>query len=171
MQSTHNPDFLSRSVAAEIEGWLDYLGSERRMAAKTVEAYRRDVLQFLGFLAEHLGGAPSLTQLAALKPADVRAFMAARRAQGIGSRSLMRTLAGTRAFARYLERSGKGQVGALSAVRARPRSRAGSTISAANGAWRRKPSRRIGATCCNFWGFWPSIWGGGPRCRSLGALV
>jgi integrase/recombinase XerC len=119
MQSTHNPDFLSRSVAAEIEGWLDYLGSERRMAAKTVEAYRRDVLQFLGFLAEHLGGAPSLTQLAALKPADVRAFMAARRAQGIGSRSLMRTLAGTRAFARYLERSGKGQVGALSAVRAK----------------------------------------------------
>jgi integrase/recombinase XerC len=43
--------------------------------------------------------------------------MAARRAQGIGSRSLMRTLAGTRAFARYLERSGKGRVGALSAVR------------------------------------------------------
>jgi integrase/recombinase XerC len=29
----------------------------------------------------------------------------------------MRTLAGTRAFARYLERSGKGRVGALSAVR------------------------------------------------------
>jgi integrase/recombinase XerC len=69
-------------------------------------------------LAEHLGGAPSLKQLAALQPADVRAFMAARRAQGIGSRSLMRTLAGTRGFARHLERSGKGQVGALSAVRA-----------------------------------------------------
>jgi integrase/recombinase XerC len=44
--------------------------------------------------------------------------MAARRADGIGSRSLMRTLAGTRAFARFLERSGKGKVGALAAVRA-----------------------------------------------------
>ena len=44
--------------------------------------------------------------------------MAARRAKDIGSRSLMRTLAGTRAFARFLERSGKGKVGALAAVRA-----------------------------------------------------
>src|ERR1700761_254598 len=97
-------NFLAPSVAAQVESWISYLGAERRMAAKTVEAYRRDVLQFLAFLAEHHGGAASLKELAALTPADVRAFMAARRAQGIGSRSLMRMLAGTRAFARYLER-------------------------------------------------------------------
>jgi integrase/recombinase XerC len=109
---------VAPKVAAEIAGWLDHLGAERRMSPKTLEAYRRDVLQFLRFLAGHLGGAPSLAALAALKPADVRAFMAARRAQGIGSRSLMRTLAGTRAFARFLERHGKGKVGALAAVRA-----------------------------------------------------
>ncbi len=65
--------------------------------------------QFLGFLAEHLGGAPSLKALAALTPADVRAFLAARRSEGVGSRSLMRTLAGLRSFARYLEREGKGK--------------------------------------------------------------
>ncbi len=111
-------DFLAPKVAAEIESWLHHLGAERRMSPKTVEAYRRDVLQFLAFLAVHLGGAPSLKVLAALAPADVRAFMAARRAQNIGSRSLMRTLAGTRAFARFLERNGKGKVGALAAVRA-----------------------------------------------------
>jgi integrase/recombinase XerC len=108
---------VAPKVAAEIAGWLHHLGAERRMSPKTLEAYQRDVLQFLGFLAGHLGGAPSLQDLAALKPADVRAFMAARRAAGIGSRSLMRTLAGTRAFARYLERNGKGKVGALAAVR------------------------------------------------------
>ena len=118
MESRTKPDFVAPKVAAEIESWLSYLGAERRMSGKTVEAYRRDVLQFLGFLAEHLGGAPSLRDLAALTPADVRAFLASRRAVGIGSRSLMRTLAGTRAFARYLERNGKGQVGALAAVRA-----------------------------------------------------
>jgi integrase/recombinase XerC len=43
--------------------------------------------------------------------------MAARRAEGIGSRSLMRGLAGARSFARFLERNGKGKVGALAAVR------------------------------------------------------
>ena len=104
-------------VAAEISRWLGYLGAERRMSEKTLEAYRRDVGQFLSFLARHLGGTPSLKALATLSPADVRAFMAARRADGIGNRSLMRGLAGARSFARFLERNGKGKVGALSAVR------------------------------------------------------
>jgi integrase/recombinase XerC len=110
-------DSIAPKVAAEIGNWLKYLGAERRMSPKTVEAYCRDVTQFLSFLAEHLGAAPSLKGLAALAPADVRAFMAARRARGISSRSLMRTLAGARAFARFLERDGKGKVGALAAVR------------------------------------------------------
>ena len=83
------------------------------MSPKTLEAYARDVGQFLDFLADHLGGAPSLKQLAKLTPADVRAFMAARRSDGLSSRSLMRVLAGARSFARFLERNGKGKVGAL----------------------------------------------------------
>jgi integrase/recombinase XerC len=105
-------------VTTEIARWLDYLGAERRMSPKTLEAYARDVGQFLDFLAGHLGGAPSLKALAKLSPADVRAFMAARRGDGLSSRSLMRVLAGARSFARFLERNGKGKVGALSAVRA-----------------------------------------------------
>jgi len=109
---------ITPDVAAEIGRWLGYLGAERRMSAKTLEAYRRDVGQFLSFLAEHLGGAPSLKQLAKLTPADIRAFLAARRNEGVGNRSLVRVLAGTRSFARFLERNGKGKVGALAAVRA-----------------------------------------------------
>jgi len=111
-------EFKARTdVAAEIARWLSYLGAERRMSAKTVEAYRRDVSQLLTFLTDHLGEAPSLKQLAKLTPADVRAFMAARRGDGVGNRSLMRLLAGARSFARFLERKGKGKVAALTAVR------------------------------------------------------
>jgi len=109
--------FAAPNVAAEAVRWLAHLSDERRMSAKTLEAYRRDAGQFLAFLAEHRGGAPTLSDLAKLTPTDVRAFMAARRSEGIGGRSLMRNLAGVRSFARYLERNGKGKVAALAAVR------------------------------------------------------
>jgi len=109
---------IAPDVAAELRRWLAMLGDERRMSPKTLDAYRRDATQFLSFMTGHLGHPPSLADLAALAPRDVRAFMAARRAEGIGSRSLMRILAGVRSFAGFLERNGKGKVGALAAVRA-----------------------------------------------------
>ena len=112
------PTFASAELMGELRRWLAHLGAERRMSPKTVEAYERDVRQFLSFLTEHTGEQVSLKALAAIEPRDVRAFMASRRSGGIGSRSLMRSLAGARSFARYLERNGKGKVGALSAVRA-----------------------------------------------------
>jgi integrase/recombinase XerC len=108
---------VAPDVSAEIARWLSHLGAERRMSAKTLDAYQRDVSQFLSFLTDHLGSAPTLKQLAKLTPADIRAFMAARRNEGAGNRSLMRTLAGCRSFARFLERNGKGKVAALAAVR------------------------------------------------------
>src|SRR3954453_21252290 len=85
------PDFAAADVAKELTEWLAYLGGERRMSEKTLEAYRRDAQQFLTFLAEHLGSAPSLKNLARIEPQDVRSFMAARRAEGVGGRSLMRS--------------------------------------------------------------------------------
>src|SRR5207253_5419420 len=63
------------------------------------------------------GRPPSLAALARIEVRDVRAFMSARRAEGISSRSLMRALAAARSFARFLERNGRGKVGALAAVR------------------------------------------------------
>src|SRR3989442_4245526 len=93
-KNTKEPEALAVAapdVAAEVARWLAHLAAERRMSPKTVEAYGRDVSQFPGFLAGHLGGRPSLKHLARLSPADVRAFMAARRAEGIGNPSPMRT--------------------------------------------------------------------------------
>ena len=76
------------------------------------------VRQCLVFLGEHWGAQVTLARFAALEASDVRAFMAMRRADDIGGRSLMRALAGLRSFGRFLEREGKGKVGALSAIRA-----------------------------------------------------
>ena len=108
---------LAPDVATEIGRWLAYLGAERRMSGKTLEAYRRDVGQFLAFMAGHLGGAPSLKQLARLTPADIRAFMAARRNDDIGPRSLARALSAIKSLFAYLEREGVLSSEALNAVR------------------------------------------------------
>jgi integrase/recombinase XerC len=110
--------FVAADVAAELLRWRSYLSSERRMSAQTVESYARDVRQFLAFLAEHFGGRLSLATLVRASPRDVRAFMAARRADGISGRSLSRNLAGARSFAKFIERGGKGRLAALAAVRA-----------------------------------------------------
>ncbi|SDO29814.1 tyrosine recombinase XerC [Afipia sp. GAS231] len=111
-------DCADESFALEMTRWLTHLRAERRLSPKTLEAYARDLRQCLAFLCEHWGKRVSLKAFAALEASDVRAFMAMRRADEIGSRSLMRALAGLRSFGRFLEREGKGKVGALSAIRA-----------------------------------------------------
>jgi integrase/recombinase XerC len=117
--TTNDPQvpFASADVAAELVRWRGYLADEKRMSPKTVEAYGRDVRQFLAFLSGHLDRRVTLAVLARLKPLDVRAFMAARRGDGVSSHSLMRMLAGARSFGRFLERNDKGRVGALNAIR------------------------------------------------------
>jgi integrase/recombinase XerC len=106
------------TIAQEMARWLSHLGAERRLSPKTLEAYARDLRQCLDFLCTHWGERVTLARFAALEASDVRAFMAMRRSDDISSRSLMRALAGLRSFGRFLEREGKGKVGALSAIRA-----------------------------------------------------
>jgi integrase/recombinase XerC len=88
--------------------YLDWLGKERRAAANTVEAYGLDLGDFLGFLAGHLGGEPDLAALAGLRPADLRAFLAARAAAGAGNATRARQLAAIRGFLRWLARTRAG---------------------------------------------------------------
>jgi len=106
------------SIAQEMARWLSHLGAERRLSPKTLEAYARDLRQCLDFLCTHWGERVTLRRFAALEATDIRAFMAMRRADDIAGRSLMRALAGLRSFGRFLEREGRGKVGALSAIRA-----------------------------------------------------
>ena len=103
-------------VREAVEAWLAYIATERQLAAKTSEAYQRDIGQFLTFLAGHLNRVPDMPQLLALQARDVRAFLASRRSEGVGSRSLARTLSALRMFYKFLERRSYGKNDAIRAV-------------------------------------------------------
>lgn len=107
-------DDVSRLIA----GWQRDLGAVRRLAANTLEAYGRDLSQFLTFLAHHTGGPVSLATLADLRAADVRAFMAKRREDAVSSRSLGRSLSAIKSFFRFLEREGAVSTEAFNIIRA-----------------------------------------------------
>ena len=108
----------AKDVLRELKRWLEFISAERRLSPKTCEAYARDVGFFLAFLTGHFGHAPRLSDLSKLAPADIRSFLAFRRANGVEARTLQRSLAAARSFARFLEREGRGKSDALSAVRA-----------------------------------------------------
>lgn len=84
--------------------WLRRLCGERRVSPLTFDAYARDLRQFLAFVSMRSGAKVTLQTLSSLKLGDLRAFMAKRREEGVGSRSLLRQLAGLRSFARHLGR-------------------------------------------------------------------
>jgi integrase/recombinase XerC len=105
-------------IERQITAWQRDLGAIRRLAPRTQEAYGRDLAQFLSFLADHTGGQVSLTVLRELRGADLRAFMAARRADDLTSRSLARALSAIKSFFRFLEREGIMSTEALNVVRA-----------------------------------------------------
>ena len=106
-------EFIRNQLAA----WQRELGSVRRLAANTLEAYSRDVGQFLSFLAGHTGGPVTLATLKELRGADIRAFMAQRRTESLGSRSLARVLSALKSFFRFLEREGVVATEALNVIR------------------------------------------------------
>ena len=99
------------------QAWLAALAEERRLSGNTLDAYERDTRQFLAFLTRHLAGPATLTAIADLRPSDLRGYLAARRRDGAGARTLGRGLAGLRSFLRYLERRGLANAAGAAAVR------------------------------------------------------
>ncbi|MCA0255173.1 MAG: tyrosine recombinase XerC [Proteobacteria bacterium] len=105
-------------LIAERQLWLENLQHERRLSMLTVDAYERDTRQFLQFLTGHLGGPARIEDIHTLRPADLRAFLANRRREGDGARSLGRHMAGIRSLLRFLEKKGLVNAAGAGAVRA-----------------------------------------------------
>src|SRR3954463_12550090 len=101
-----------------VNRWQRHLATERRLAKNSLVAYARDVSQFLAFLTGHLAEPPRIKDVAGLTTADFRAFMAARRTEGIESRTLARGVAGIRWLIRFLEKERAMNGAAIRAIRA-----------------------------------------------------
>jgi integrase/recombinase XerC len=97
--------------------WRRHLRSERRVAAKTLEAYERDVGQFLTFVTGHLAAPPSVADIGDLSTGDLRSYLADRRREGAGARTLARGLSGVRSLIRFLERDSGIKAAALRSLR------------------------------------------------------
>lgn len=105
-------------LAATREAWLKSLAGERRLSPETVESYERDTRQFLQFMTGHCGGPPGISAMRDLRAADLRSFLAARRNDGAGPRTMARGLAGVRSFLRFLEKRGLANSAGAAALRA-----------------------------------------------------
>jgi len=97
-----------------VDRWLITLSAQRGARPATLVAYRRDVTGWLEFLTGHLGGPPDLARVATT---DLRAWMAASRARGLGARSLSRALSAVKGFHRWLADAEGMEAPAVAAMR------------------------------------------------------
>jgi len=104
-------------LRAAIDDWQAWLRNERRAASNTRAAYLGNLAQFLGFTSEHLGKPPALRDLDRLRPADFRAWLAARANGGASIGTRARGLSVVRGFYRWLARAGLADNPAVSALK------------------------------------------------------
>ncbi|HET6535120.1 MAG TPA: site-specific integrase, partial [Sphingomicrobium sp.] len=98
-------DHAARALAAQ---WGAYLQHDRRRSQHTVRAYVATAHRLIDFLGRHRGEEILPAGLLDISAVDLRAFLAERRAQGLGASSAARELSGVRAFLTYVaEQQGK----------------------------------------------------------------
>lgn len=108
--------FLAPALGAALAQWLGQLAALDGAAAKTVEAYRRDVARYLKFHAAHRGGTEGLASVARTTQSELRAWMAAEQNRGLSPRSLARALSAVKGFTAWAaDRTGTDATTVLSA--------------------------------------------------------
>ncbi|MGF1550766.1 MAG: tyrosine-type recombinase/integrase [Sphingomonadaceae bacterium] len=107
-------------AAALAEQWAAHLAHDRRRSPHTERAYRATARRFIAFLGGHLGGPVGEAALAALAPADLRAYLGRRRMEGLSAASAARELSALRGFLNHVARQRGGEAPDIKAPR-RPR--------------------------------------------------
>jgi len=94
---------LGQALRDAMAAWLAHLAFEVGCSENTLDAYERDLRQFLSWLKTDLECAPDIGDLAQLDAKRFRAFLAARRRVRLSSRSVARATSSLRTFFRWLE--------------------------------------------------------------------
>lgn len=89
---------MADALIAEYHSWL---ADNRRRSAHSVRAYVATAERLCDFLSEHLGQSIDRAVLTKLTAADLRAFLASRRGDGLANRSTARELSAVRNFLRF----------------------------------------------------------------------
>ena len=92
---------LPHPASALVAQWASYLAHDRRRSPHTVRAYSGTAHRLIDFLGRYRGDEISAEALLDVGAADLRAFLAARRNDGLGAASAARELSGIRAFLAY----------------------------------------------------------------------
>jgi integrase/recombinase XerD len=87
---------MTRPAEHHLHEYLAHLAVERNLSPRTVESYRRDLDQFIGWLDNQS------IALAQVERATLRTYLGSRRDQGLSARSSARALSALRGFFRFL---------------------------------------------------------------------
>jgi integrase/recombinase XerD len=87
---------MTRDPDHHLHEYLAHLAVERNLSPRTVESYKRDLDQFIGWLEEQS------IELAQVERATLRTYLGSRRDQGLSARSSARALSALRGFFRFL---------------------------------------------------------------------
>lgn len=80
------------------QAYAEHLAFNRRRSPHTVRAYHATADRLIAFLQHHWGGTVDAAALGRLTNADLRAFLAYRRTEGLGNASAARELSAVRGF-------------------------------------------------------------------------
>ncbi len=105
-------------LAETLSKWLIWLRVEKNVSRHTLRAYGSDMTQFLLFLTEHKGRAPSVGDVSGAAISDFRAWLSRKAMNGNSASSRARSLSGLKNFLRWMDRQDIAHNPAIAGIRA-----------------------------------------------------